>query len=504
MQDFVIALFENSGQGGERQTVDVRALLDAGVARADTELAQQPLARAELIGLIARLRSGLGDDEQALALVERQRVVLDTLGGAAPVNLRLDAAAMRAHGLRQLGRADECLQSVGHWRATAREVADAWPQQSAEFLSQLGRCHAEGKDIATARDLFREARKLREGLPDGGALVAESGNDLAMLRLVDGTPVQAVRELRTALGRLRDSGGEQNALGVEIWRNLGAAYAAQPDAREAEAAFRQALEISLARFGSNHPRTTAAQSDLAGQLLANGKLGEAEQLLAQVQEGLEARWGAGTEPLAAHLGMRGMVALERDAPAQAEALLSEALKIRRDLGTVGAHAWDLCHLAQAQSELGRPAEAEASRADCLAALQGAPPASTQSAIAHMANASLDRADANAARGWVARLPPEAFAGRPELALLRARLALVAREPDAGAQIDAVLAGLTTERKHRRLRWQAQSLQAAQACISGRRQAGVALREQTLAEVARVEPEHRRQQRRLALLAAPCG
>ena len=53
------------------------------------------------------------------------------------------------------------------------------------------------------------------------ALAAESENDLALLLLADGRPDAAVKSLREALAHLRDSGGEQNALGVEIWRGIG-------------------------------------------------------------------------------------------------------------------------------------------------------------------------------------------------------------------------------------------------------------------------------------------
>ncbi len=38
MQDFVVALFENTDQAGNGDGLDVRTLLDAGVRRADTEL----------------------------------------------------------------------------------------------------------------------------------------------------------------------------------------------------------------------------------------------------------------------------------------------------------------------------------------------------------------------------------------------------------------------------------------------------------------------------------
>jgi hypothetical protein len=81
---------------------------------------------------------------------------------------------------------------------------------------------------------------------------------------------------------------------------------------------------------------------------------------------------------------------------------------------------------------------------------------------------------------------------------------LSNQADAGARIDAVLLHLPLDHRHRRLRWQAQSLQAAQACLSGRARVGIDLRRETLAEANRVEPENARQQRRLALLSAPCA
>ena len=77
------------------------------------------------------------------------------------------------------------------------------------------------------------------------------------------------------------------------------------------------------------------------------------------------------------------------------------------------------------------------------------------------------------------------------------------EADAGQQIETALAQLPDDRRHRRLRWQAMSMQAAQACLAGRNDFGVALRDRIAAEAQLMEPEHRRQQRRLGLLGAAC-
>ncbi|MEO7252488.1 MAG: serine/threonine-protein kinase [Arenimonas sp.] len=376
MQDFVIALFENSGNASSAQGVDVRALLDAGVSRADTELVAQPQARAELIGLIARLRSGLGDDTEALHLLDRQQEILGTMGDAVPANLLLDAAALRGHSLRELDGDSQCVRSLGPLLSTAERNAGAYPLQAAEFFSQLGRCHARLKGGDVGRDLFGQALQLRRAQADAGALVAESQNDLATLALVGGNADAALRAWRSALAQLRASGGEQNALGVDIWRNLAAGYAAQGNTLETEASLRQALDISLVRFGTSHPRTATVQQQLARVLIANGRLEEANRLLGLAQDSVQARWGNNSEQLAQLEGLRGMAALQREQPAEARALLADAVRIWRSHRQLGSHSAPLCRLAQLQGEQPHDAGALDNRRDCDALLQARTMATT--------------------------------------------------------------------------------------------------------------------------------
>ena len=70
-------------------------------------------------------------------------------------------------------------------------------------------------------------------------------------------------------------------------------------------------------------------------------------------------------------------------------------------------------------------------------------------------------------------------------------------------VRGLVASLPADRRNRRLRWQAQSMLAAQACNEGRLDEGRRLRAMTLAEVEKTEPEHARQRRRLAFLSSPC-
>ena len=503
MQDFVVGLFENSGNAADGGSLDVRGLLDAGVARADSQLATQPQARAELIGLIARLRSGLGDEEEALRLLDRQEEVLQGLANA-PAALVLGSAAMRGHSLRQLQRHQECLEALGPLLPRAREGAGSEPLVAAEFLSQLGRCRADAGQLAGARELFTEARALRQRHDDSGALAAESETDLASLLITEGQPAAGVRSLREALGHLRGAGGEQNALGVEIWSGLGAAFEAQDNSVEAEAAYRQALDIAMSRYGAAHPRTGQVQQSLAGVLMGQGKLAEADQLLSSAQDSSLARWGSNSRQLAEQEGVRGMVALERDRPDDAEALLADAVRIRRSRNTLSEHPWDLCHLAQAQWAQARMAQAEANRRECLDLLARRPGTNVAPALAALVQSALDRGDSVQARAWMAQWPKDRPGRGPEIQLVRARLALLDGDPGVDAQLQAMLRELPDDRRYRRLRWQALSLQAAYQCLNGRGADGIALRERTLAEARRAEPEHLRQQRRLTVLSNACA
>ena len=141
------------------------------------------------------------------------------------------------------------------------------PRAVAEFLSQLGRCHRQLGGLEVARDLFGQALALRRGLDEAKNLQAESQADLAGLLAAEGRYEEAIAATRAALALLRESGGDRNALGVEIWRELGSLYRSIGDAMESEASYRQALEIALNRFGPNHPASTGVQRPLGRMLI---------------------------------------------------------------------------------------------------------------------------------------------------------------------------------------------------------------------------------------------
>ena len=268
MQDFVVGLFENSGDASsDDEGLDVRALLDAGVSRADTELATQPQARAELIGLIATLRSGLGDDAQALELLDRQQDVCRRWTANAPANLLLDSAALRGHSLRELGRNQECLKTLGPMLAHAQERGRRLSAAGGGVPVATGPLPRGPRRPAVARDLFGQALQLRKAHAAATALTAESESDLAMLQLADGRPTPPCAACATRWRICATTAANRTRSAQKSGRGLGAAFKAQDNAAEAEAAYRQALDIALGRFGASHPRTGAIQTAAGRRVL---------------------------------------------------------------------------------------------------------------------------------------------------------------------------------------------------------------------------------------------
>src|SRR5690606_24539509 len=157
-------------------------LLEAGLRRGDQALARQPAARAELMGVVARLRMGLGDYAQALALLDRPQQLVDGLGDRVPTSLRLEAATNRGRAPWRMGqpRARAGAGSAG-LRVVARERRQP-PARAADFGSQLGRCLRSPGEGEAARPMFQRALAMRRDVLRDQAGVVESLADLAGLQ----------------------------------------------------------------------------------------------------------------------------------------------------------------------------------------------------------------------------------------------------------------------------------------------------------------------------------
>jgi serine/threonine protein kinase len=263
LQDFVVGLFEHAGGGNGDGRIDVHQLLDVGVQRGARELARQPAARAELFGVIARLRLGLGDYREALALLNRQAAIVEALGDDAPAGLRLESAIDRGRAQRLLGHESDCIAVMRPLDPFVQRQQQQLPVQVAEFYSQLGRCQRGVGAAAAARPLFDRALALRRDPLNDAVGVAENLADLADLDRDAGNSQKSLVGYRTALAQLQANAGDRHPLAVLLLRNVCALEWSTRDAVSAKRDCDKALVLSLSLHGKRHPETIAVRRQLA-------------------------------------------------------------------------------------------------------------------------------------------------------------------------------------------------------------------------------------------------
>ncbi|MGH8028193.1 MAG: protein kinase domain-containing protein, partial [Pseudoxanthomonas sp.] len=336
MQDFVIGLFDNAGVAQQGNIFDARKLLVAGERRGERELADQPLARAELLGVIARLRIGLGDYQEALALLERQEALLAQTDSAS-AGLRLEAVTQHGRTLRLLDRTKECLQVMAPFESQVPGMR-AQPAQQADFLSQYGRCRRLMGERQTAEHLYERSLALRRELKDETG-VAENLYDLALIDNDLGRTDDALAGYDAALKHLRKHVGQRNALAVEIEVSRGRLFRARGDTDRARATFRQALAIAEEVHGPQHPVTLTIRRLLVAIQVDQERYAESERQIEPLYRMTLSALGPNHRETGLALNTRGVIAFERGRMKEAIADVAEAVRIWRGAaGSQNLHA----------------------------------------------------------------------------------------------------------------------------------------------------------------------
>jgi serine/threonine-protein kinase len=330
MQDFVSGLFETAANAPRGAPVDLRALLDAGIERGNDELAREPRARAELFGMVARLRLGLGDDHEAMLLLEEQARILADLDNV-PAGLRIEASTLRGRALRQLGQAQACIETMQPLLDTAEREQAQLPAQVAEFHSTLGRCRRATGERRTARQLFERSLVLHRELDDDAGRI-ENLVDLAGLHADAGEGAAALAGLQDALRQLRAELGPRHPLAVPILRGIGAQQRLRGQLRGAERTYRDAVQLAEELHGETHPLALRTRRQLAIVYFDQGQFVAAQRELRTLHPLLQERLGPRHRDVGASWNSLGLVAWELDDLAGAQRALAQAVSIWRAPG----------------------------------------------------------------------------------------------------------------------------------------------------------------------------
>jgi serine/threonine-protein kinase len=473
LQDFVLGLFEGAGAAPRGDAIDMRALLDNGIVRANQELARQPIARAEVFGIIARLRIGLGDYREAIALLDRQASILESVGANAPASLQLESATQLGLAHRQLDDPRNCVQIMKPWLERARREESQLPAQVSEFYSQLARCRSGIGEYNTARQLIEYSMALRRGVLDDEVGLTENLLDLANVDADAGRTDVALQGMRNALAQLDQRLGERHPLSIQIHRRMGTLLREQGKPQESAKELDAALALSADLLGQRHPTTLALHRQRAAVYMEQGWLDVAERDLRDTTPLLIERLGGEHTDVGSSFYTLGLLAWEQGRLAEAERDLKHAVEIWRTSSARTRLLRGMVDHAQVQLALGRREDAlrEATEAKQLAVAQLGKRNPLTGEITHSRGVLLgDAGDHTAALAELTEATRILRAGygaahartqAADLSLARER----ARDGDAAAlNTMRRIAGITsTGSEPRLLRWRARAYLAEATC-----------------------------------------
>jgi tetratricopeptide (TPR) repeat protein len=234
--------------------------------------------------LRASLATARGDWDAAEQLVIGFR---DRYGDRDP-EVRLAALAQRASLAQRRGRYQESAALFREYLATAAAddpSAIGVQTELARCLSHLGR-YAEAAPLA-AEAVHRATAELGEAHPDTLNAI-ELDVNLALRLGAD--RAEQVARLEALLASIARVVGPQHEMAISVHRRLGPALAWVERVADGEVHLREAQRIALARFGVDHPLSTATTNDLATNLGFQKRFDEALVLL---RETVRAREAAG-------------------------------------------------------------------------------------------------------------------------------------------------------------------------------------------------------------------
>lgn len=361
MQDFTVSLFDKAAS--ERHGhFDVPQLLATGQQRGEAELADQPLALAELEGVIGRLRIGLGDYQLALQTLDQQRRLLQQVDDVPPA-LQLEAVTQRGRALRMLGRDRDCLAHLQPLQPLAASEADALPATVAEFHSQLGRCQAQLGNAEAARASFEQALALRhEGIGQRFGR-AESLADLAGLDASAGHLPAALAGYQQALGLLDQPADGHSPQVIGLHRQRGEVLARQGRTEAAASELDLAWQAAQDAWGPRHPEALVVRRARAMLALQRGQGEQAGQELQQVQAQLLAALGPAHREVGQGEFALGQWASDRGDAALAARHYARAVAIWRQPDHTALLPQALLAQASALQQAGQPGPARAALAE---------------------------------------------------------------------------------------------------------------------------------------------
>ena len=360
VSDFLVDAFRVSEADREDpDSMTVGDVLARSRGQVESDLADEPLAAARVLGALGRASQNMGHYEDAEGALQRSLELYESDGSTDDPSYFesvLNVAAL----YRAQDRYEEA--EALYRRAIegfAGSVGESHPLYADAIHSFAGLLHKLGK-FDEAEAMFAHSLELREARygPEHEE-VADVLRSRAVTLRRQNRLEEAEAAVRRSVAIFRTALGDGHPSVARSLRTLGAVLSVQKRHAEAEEAYRQSLSIYERVSGADHPDVAMTLNNLAVVYRETGRNGEALELLERAVEIHGRIVGPQHTLVASGLINLAMLSLAEGRVDAAEGFAERALRIAETEGAETLVAEALLPLAAAELEQGRLDLAEA-------------------------------------------------------------------------------------------------------------------------------------------------
>lgn len=340
-------------------SVTGRDILEAGVARAETDLMGQPDTQAELFATFGTIYTRLSDYDRGLPLLERA-IELRRQSHLRSDSVLANMIAGLGSALSEKGEYEQAEALHQESLAIRTRLFGAASPQVTRGMSGLASVLRGRGEYQVAISQYEEV--LERDVSHYGDVherVAEGLGELASTYWSAGLPRKARPYAEQALAMRIEVSGEEHVETATARSNLGTILLRLDDLEGADSLFQAVLAFDRRRFGEEHQYTATLKNNLAVVRREKGDLAGAETLFrAVVEYDIEK---LGRRHRYTPIAMHNLLGVLRDqgSIAEAEALANEALEINLELygerHVAVARSW--ADIASVQLAAGQPTSA---------------------------------------------------------------------------------------------------------------------------------------------------
>jgi tetratricopeptide (TPR) repeat protein len=327
---FLAQIFEGSDPNRANDgSMTARELLDQGFERAQTELSDEPALQAQMLSMIGNIYSNLGLYDDAYLAIEKSVELYHSMEEASP---EMATALLRFANLEyRLGNYESAADASRESLDLSISLYGNDHPETASVMNTLAMSLEEVGEKEAAYDLYYRIIDIRRDLPDQGSNLSVNLNNLAILLQEDGKLEEADALFREAVELVDEIYGFEHPFMAYTLNGYSGVHQDRGDFESAEEDLQNALKIGRAVFPENHPFNAVVLHNLGSLFEDMERHTDAanyfEQGLALRRQNLPDNH----PDIATSLFSLGTSFIHLEQPSKAEPILREALQIRQSI-----------------------------------------------------------------------------------------------------------------------------------------------------------------------------